>query len=145
MPSFRANYSFFYKTVVVHESKLMELPVTDPNIHGQCALGIPITKRLGGTEKTVEVKFETVVKEWNKCEYIQYHSAVRAASPTINTRKSDVVHWRKGHPEETCNVVFIGSLKKQKACFTDDDKGQLLDHLRALIITQDRGIKQHMQ
>ena len=50
------------------------------------------------------------------------------------------MHYQKGKPETEMYVVFIGSLKKLKKdnYFSEEEMGQLLDQMRALIIRQHR-------
>ena len=85
----------------------------------------------------VEKAFEACIKEWDAGNR-WYYTQIRPFHQSLARRKPGVVHYKKDQPANSINVVFIGSFKKFTRQFSNADKGQLVDHLRVLIIVQKR-------
>jgi hypothetical protein len=59
-------------------------------------------------------------------------------TPTVGTRKPDIVHYRAHQTQCTFNIIALGDVKgrRNQALFTDDEKGHILDMVHELALHQ---------
>ena len=85
--------------------------------------------------------FKQRCQDWNKCSEKAFFSKYKPNTASMGSKKPDMVHYRRKQPETDVNVVLIGSLKRRnpkdyKSNFSDEQKGQLVDHMRILLLHQ---------
>ena len=92
-------------------------------------------------EDAVGNYFMSRMKAWNNREERAFTTRYKPFHASIDSKKPDMVHYSAHTLENETNIVFLGSLKRRNrsnfnAPFPDAAKGELVDHMRILIIRQ---------
>lgn len=83
------------------------------------------------------------INRWNTASTKAFTSSYLPFHQSMDRKKPDVLHYHPRQLENETNIIWIGSLKKRNrknppSPFSSQQKGQLVDHLRILILRQKR-------
>lgn len=85
----------------------------------------------------VQPKMTQLIKELNQDSFCN-QMRDKHTEQTVGTRKPDLVHYRRGQPEDVFNIICLGEIKgrRSKAKFNDEEIGHILEMTESLATLQ---------